>query len=627
METLKIPCPKCNKILKLRDSSKLGKKAKCPACAHVFVLQAQNSNEDEVKFELAEVAAPAVGQAAQWVPDQPAATESVDFTSAPPTGPAPQINSEFANLGEDSETGAGVARLKELQRKKSKQRKLAIIVGSLTAVVVVGVFLLIRPHLNATAVNESKKPKPEIVQEWVDEKETLKANVEIAKAESPTSGQPIELTLVPAGARILINLHPSELWREGSAGEEFRFCLGEEFGTWLETKIKDLCRREPAEIEEVLICIILGARGSEPEVSAVVHLAEEAKKSELLQAFQGERVEDYGYPVYLSEGNAYLIKDTKTYAVCPEHLAEDIVLSMKYPSPTATGIEELLRKTDRDRHLTIVFQPQDTREHHEVLFTESLHSVANLFLDWFGDDVETVAWSLHLGDKFHSEIKLRNQALTTPARLQRTVRKNLNKLPNDLLTAVSKMNPTELGKRKIIGRFPAMMKVFALATAAGIDERHIQLTTGLPERAAPNLALASLLAWDESTRTDFTKSVESPKTKAKGPKLPDLIVDRLKLKIDIDFRRTPLQEAFDFIAEETKVRIEIDGDALKLSGYTKNMAQTFKKKQKPATESLAEILKKYPAMCLILDEKKKVLTVMTRPVAKDRGLKIYEIKP
>src|SRR5690606_31617033 len=117
--------------------------------------------------------------------------------------------------------------------------------------------------------------------------------------------------------------------------------------------------------------------------------------------------------------------------------------------------------------------------------------------------------------------------------LERKLEKKLSALPTDLYSAVQTMTPRQLGFRKIIGRFPAMIKAFSLSTLGGTADGLAQFTTVLPAKAAPNLALGTLLVWDESTRTDFSKA--SPKPPSSDPKLPDLVVDRLKLPMDVDF--------------------------------------------------------------------------------------------
>lgn len=47
------------------------------------------------------------------------------------------------------------------------------------------------------------------------------------------------------------------------------------------------------------------------------------------------------------------------------------------------------------------------------------------------------------------------------------------------------------------------------------------------------------------------------------------------------------------IAKENKVSIDIDGDALKFGGYTKNMTQDFELTDHPAKMVLVQILARY----------------------------------
>lgn len=625
MTMLSIPCPKCGKKLKLKDRNLLGRKGRCPRCQHAFILT-EPTEPDEVEFQLADSAAPAVGTSAQWVPESapPAITPTAPpSTDAPPAG--------FDALGALGSDAGGAARLREIRRRNAKRRNMGILVGVLTAVAAVGVYAFaIHPMLTASA--EPAPPKPRVVnQERAAEKQLLRENAERAQAESPTNGQPIDLRFVPFGARIVIHLRPAELWQPGSLGEETRYCLGP-FGIWAEQKIKELCRRDPAQIEEALICLIPRMRGTPPDVAVVVRLVEEAKRSELIMEFQAARNDEFGEPVYLTEDRAYLIHDLKTFAVGPRDSAQEMADAVQAPNIMSDGIDALLAQTDSQRHLTVLFEPRDVRQMSEFLVPSDVMPFFEKFLDWFDDNqVETVAWSFHLEDQFYSELLLRNRTFSdldrsviTERSLQSDFKDKLDRLPRQLLEMVRHMQPRELGRRKIVGRFPAMSKVFALATTGGIRDRCVQFVTPLPDRAAPNLALASLLTWDESTRTDFSQTPQQPQPSSK-PNLPDRIADRLSLPIDAEFNRTPLQDAFAYISDEIKVPIEIDGDALKFAGYTKNMPQTFDLGTVPALTAIAEILKNYEQMVIVVDEQKKVVTVMTRSFAKNKGLSPYPV--
>lgn len=611
MSALKIPCPKCQAELKLPNRSLLGKKGKCPKCEHRFVLREPET--DEVELELAEASAPAgiaVGQAARWVPDESPAASPAQ------AAPAPEIP-DFSTAG-PAATSTGVDRLKEIRRKNAQRRKWTIIAGAVTAVIAFAGYWGYTEFGPKTVADTDKAP--ETNQAWEDEKRSLEQTAADADAVSPTKGGPLSLAYMPSGTRLVVHLRPAELWSDEWRFQELRACLGPIAG-WIEQSLTEQCLYPPAEIKQVTFCWILGGRGSEPVLSTLVEMREPIKKSEWLQKSSGIRSDDYRIPVYFSNEQVYLLSDDqKVFARGPSSLVDEMVEAAQFPNPTATGIEEILNETDSDRHVTVVFQPADLEIHMENLVAENVRPVMLGLLDWFGADVESAAWSMHFGSDMFSEIVMRNSTVSTPARLQRTMRRQLDVLPEEMYASIVKMNPTEIGKRKLIGRFPAMLNAVRHGTRAGIGSRYVQLTTVLDERAAPNLAIGTLLAWDESTRTDFTRDVNVASANQPGDK-PKSISERLAKKIDIDFRRTPLQEAIDYIATETGVPFEINGDALKLSGYTKNMPQTFNMGMASGVDALKKILSGYDKMCVVYDEKNNQAILTTIPVAQAEGLK------
>ncbi|MFK7777052.1 MAG: hypothetical protein QM501_02865 [Gimesia sp.] len=691
MASIAVPCPKCKKKLKLRDESLLGKKARCPNCKHAFVLQlpasAPNAQEsaprqsqpeakqtvdkstaapieqpvqpeatqqnEEIKIELARPETPVVGTAAKWIPDEVVETPQ-QSAFIPPTEPQnsfPQIDTSanvavkteasapVINTGQsdsilpdvklESTDHAGVTRLRELRRKNAKRRNFSILIG-LAFIILIGVGgYFAWPQVEQTLATKPSAPAPVKTVSQNANSAIALVNQKQDQIPSPTSGKPIQLLYVPAGTRIMIHLRPADLWAPGSQGEEFRACLGP-VGIWAEQKIKEICLKEPAQISEVTFCLILGTPGAPPEYAAVVRTTEPVKRSELIAQFDGQRLDEYSFPVYSGNKHSSMIVDKNTYVIGPpgKDRAIEMAESRKFESSTSPGIESILKQTDRDRHLTIVFDPDEVRRQKEVLTPEKLHPFLVQFLDWFGDDVETIAWSMHLGqDDFYSDFTFRNSTMIRASKLATNLKAQLDQLPHDMLEGVQKMNPGTVGSRKVIGRFPAMLKAFSMASQQQSGERHAQLISTLPERAAPNLALASLLAWDESTRTDF--SVKAKTVKPSGPKLPDLIVDRLKMKIEIDFRRTPLYETFTYIGEETKTNIILDGEALKLVGYTKNMVQTMNLGMASGLDAIQAIfsVKDQDQMCLVIDESKKTATITTKPYAKQNNLKIFQFPP
>lgn len=593
MSSLRIPCPRCGRELRLPDRRLLGKRGKCPTCQHLFVL------EEPVEVQLAEVSAVPTETGARWVPE----------TTAPPRADGFPLPAEPIS---DS-----VRRLKQQQK---HSRWIILSVGVLVLVTSAGVGYY--GWNLATADRSPGKTSQNTVANSPEEKlpqsETLP---------ELTSGEPIPLELLPAGTRLLVHLRPAELWQPDSHGEELRYCLGP-FGEYLDKQIRSLCRYPPQEIEELLYAWIPGPRGTPPDLAYVVRLKSEAKKSELLDKLGGQRVDTYGRPVYVDGERAAVIVDLKTFAIGPASMAEEMVTSIGSKNPLPESVEELIPKSNRHRHVTVLFEPTAVLLDLEYLAPADLQTFLRAIMDWFGEGAESVLWSLHLGEKQCScEAYVRASSGVRPMMLEERLRERLDRLPQELLQLVQRMQPREVGKRQIIGRVPAMSKVFALATQFAHGRREVRAVTFLPERAAPNLALGTLLAWDESTRTDFSKPpVTAP---VSDPSLPKTIAERLRKKIDVDFRREPLQGAFAYIAEETKVNIEIDGDALKLAGYTKNMPQEFKLEQAPALVVIRTIFeqKDQGKMCLVIDEQKKLCLVTTYAAAEQKGLKPYPLEP
>ncbi len=524
-----------------------------------------------------------------------------------------------------------VAAVPSRSRRRRKNMVAGIMVGGVLGSALAG-FLIYATQVKPPeeTVQRPKNKPPEINQAFVADESALADNVAFARrfAEEhfPTQGEPITFERIPAGARIIIHLRPAELWSDEAKFARFRAALTADVTSWLEAAIKKHCLYDPREIEEALICIIPARRSQPPDIATRVKLTRPRKPSEFLMLFGGVSNNEYGYPVYISDERAYLIeRDSQTFAVAPAAYAEELVRAQKQVPITETGIQSIVAHTDKERHATVIFQPFDVRMHQEFLVAENVRPALNEFLGWLNvDDVETALWTMHLGDEqFYSQFLFRPNKHADKqwkaSMLEGALRKKLEALPKDLYETVQVMSPRRIGFRKIIGRFPAMMKVFSLSTLGGTDDGMAQFTTVLPAKAAPNLALGTMLVWDESTRTDFAK--EAPKPPPSEPKLPDLIVDRLKLPMDVDFRQRPLGDAFRDIGEAAHVTFELDGDALKLAAYTQNMPQNFKLGVVPASQAVAKILSQYDKMCVcILDEEKNILLVTTLDGAEQKQL-------
>ncbi|MCH7685992.1 MAG: hypothetical protein IH899_04805, partial [Planctomycetes bacterium] len=459
MQSLLILCPKCGSELRLNDRRLLGRQGRCPKCQHRFLLQ----EPEDVELEAVEQENPF-----------PGITLSPTFpdlsTPQNESGVVPQITIEAT-----TSTPSGVRRLREIKKRNAKRRNIALLVGTLV-VSIVGCVVL--AAMNWSDLVETPSPNSKSQEKIANIHQRKPQQIKTKHSQStqqtaPTNGNAISLKLIPSGVRILINVRPAELWKDELQQKEFRACLGP-VAAWAEKQIKNLCLYEPTEVEEVLIGLIPRVPGTPPEVTAVVHLKQE--HSDLAVRFDAVPSDEWGPVIYVGEGRSYFIQDAKTFAVVPNGMEADLVESREQGGVTSVGIEEILKKTDRQRHVTFVFEPFDGRVHHEALFPELAHPFFGRFFDWFGDEVETVAWSLHIGKTFHSEMVLRNKTGTgtSPAKLQKLVQQKLDALPGELYRAVLKMQPQLKGRQRIVGRFPAMMKVYVLSTFLGREDRFVR---------------------------------------------------------------------------------------------------------------------------------------------------------
>lgn len=683
MSTVVVLCPHCRKELKLRDRSKIGQKAKCPSCAKSFELREEAADE-VVPMELVDEA-PAVGVGAQWVPDdapaRPAARGSMggfsQFTSAP--GPTATAAHPAAFAGTDAI--AGVQRLKELRRRGAKRRNLAILFGAITAVVVAGIFWALTafkedappasvapapvatgssvpatqvaaatqpgapvvttatPAVFIPSVGQGPTPDSVLLPHQELSRPQLRDNELLANTLAARRGEPIRLFMVPSGVNVVIHLRPAQLWSEDPIWQELRYSLTEDLTNWIAAQLKQVCRRDPQQIEECLISIRLGAIGTEPTIASVVHLSEEAKLSDLIEEFAGEPLSEDGGPrINVASPWAYLVKDTKTFAIVPEQDRFDLPNVITVPNPDASeGVYRLLDLTDRTRPFTVLFEVDDVKRHEGWLFSERTLPVFRQLLNWFGDDVETVGWSVDLqGESAVSEILLRNRSVANSNRLAGDTLRRLESLPRELQSACLKMHPATQGFQAIIGRFPAMIEAYRQATIPSTDTRHVRLTTVLPRKAAPNLALGTLLAWDQSTHTDFSSAAPGTAIAAASAtvNVPDKVEDRLKqLTLDGEFGDIPLQDALAYIANETQTQIEIDGNALKDAGFTKNIKIKMALGKVSGLEAIKQIVLyercRPPVpekrMCIVIDEAAKTVEFSTEFFAKEQGKTVYPL--
>ena len=604
----------------------------------------RDAEPEEVPLQLADspaaVGAPMIGTSPRWVPDLPVAilAETPVIQSSPvrglvghdclPSDPKPETLATLFTIpgaAVDSEAALGsvIDRVKGRRRKKSRNVPLVACVTSFLIAAVGGCIWFFTASSGSSPSQIGIKPNADY-QETVADRA---ASNDDAKALSPTSGELIPVDYLPFTPQILCHIHPAEFWKEDRNTGEFQAMLST-LGMWLKEQIETRTRYKPDEISELTFAVNFGPRMSAPDVAAVVRLKLPQTEQEFMQRFKGRIYADPQVELYEAPNFSYMIIDKQTFAVAPSNMSESLAMSLKDPALVSPDMEPLIRESDRDRHLSLLFDLKIVDSHREDAFTSQLQTIADKFLFWFGEDVQTVSWSMHLEPNVFMETLLHQTQASTPVKLQRFTQGKLSHLADEILSGVRMMRPATVGSRGIIGRFPAMMKAFEIGTTTHIDPAGVRLITLLPQHAAANLAAGAMLTWNQSLLTNFAD--DSHLTKTDMTKVPDKIADRLQLKMLIDFRATPLQEALGYIGDSIKTEISIDGDALKAAGFTQNMSQTYNLGNVTALKAIDTIFTKYAGerdpMALVVDETGKKLVFMTVSKAKADGLTTFKTK-
>jgi hypothetical protein len=640
MAGIEIACPGCGKSLKIPDPSLLGKKVKCSQCAMKFVLELPPPpSVEEVAFELATPPGEQtlVGIAPRFVTDERDAftpppptrqTVAVPASTAPVETPAPggfgagfPTDPMFGDMGESASPSP-------VLKKRRKKRGNGGLVGVMVVLIALGggaawYFLGEGESPKKSAKGKAKKSTLTAKATTSDDEEPV---ADGAKYRPSEKAKPIELRMIPGGAYGLVHLRPAELWKNGGLSEEVRACLGP-LGKWAEEQVTTRCLFPPAEIDEALFCLVPALKGEPPGVVVVVRTRNEMKRSSLQDKFNGEQMDEGGKSYFKGKDFAYLIQDSRTFAICPADLATDMVAAADEASSFDPGIDEMLAQTDRSRPLTVVFNPARVRD--DSPFIAPVAGVfLSSFLDWFGDEVEGVIWSASFGDKFDSRLLLRNSPVAGVAKLSEEVREKVARTPHDILEVVQKTHPRQAGRRKVVGRFPAMTQVFAKSSKISTGPRLIAIETSLPDRAAPNLALGALLAWDLTIQPDYGSDRQPAAPTSTGDGLPATVAERLKKKITVDFRNELFDAALGFVCEEVGITFKMSGNDLKAAGVTQNERVEFKMDDQPATAVLFKMLRdRKTKLCITVDEGAKQITVTTDTAAEEKKLTTFPLEP
>ena len=403
---------------------------------------------------------------------------------------------------------------------------------------------------------------------------------------SPTAGEPLSLAYIPAGTQCLIHLRPA-LIATHPEGERVLAALG----PWGKSMLEQLgatLNVQLAEINSLLVAVIITPDGK-LDASLRAELATPLTDDALAASFPSSRLtKDHEHTYRVVNDRAYIISpsDDKTLIVCPVSLAAELIDSAGESPPLVRDIESLAEHADADRAATVIVAPKFLEAGGNELLVAEAAPLRDALHWLLGTDATAVAFSAHWDDNFFVELRATPSLNVPPRRLAAKLHERIAAAPAAIEETIL-ASPWHPHGRKVLARFPGMLRALSRYTRAGEDDRQALVRAYLPPMAGHNLLMAAELLLTQP-HTGESASTVVPSTPAK----PVTIEDRLAKTTSLSFPKDSLERALELLAEDAGIEIMIQGADLQLDGITKNQSLTLDLRERPVREILLEILLK-----------------------------------
>ena len=416
--------------------------------------------------------------------------------------------------------------------------------------------------------------------------------------QSPTSGDVVSLAWSPPAGQLFIAIQVEELLKSPVADDILK-SLGPAFqkhlSTWEATtgfKLQDIQQ------------LVLSWRDEEgvafPTASTVVHLKAEATTQQILETLGNPAAEETEYgTLYQASTGSYLVPESGGLFVMGTKSAMTDTLELEGNPPLIRRtLTQLIKQSDRERHLTILFAPSFLsttlfRDGHEFYFGKP--SKIRGPLQWLlGEELEAAMVSLHFDSVLYIEARMTAGLTVDKRELVTQLHERMGELHDKVEAHMVALNPSPYW-RALAFRFPAMVAFLHEQTRIQIEDKTPVLNIALPIQAASNLIIASELSLASEPGAGSVAVNNEPM-------LPQTIEEVLQYPFSVDIPQQDLNLAIADIANEVrssltglpfKFELTIAGNDLMQDGITRNQAiRDFAMKDKPLAEVLTGIVMK-----------------------------------
>ncbi len=400
---------------------------------------------------------------------------------------------------------------------------------------------------------------------------------------SPTAGPSLIPAYFPSGAQGVLAVRPANIVRRAD-GDQILPALGP-WGASAEQVLKTLTGLPLAQIDQVIV--VWHDSGNGQVVPLYIVRAFDKLATESLLA-------GWGNPTAAKEGDeAFYQGQPWCYYLPAKQQGKVLVVgqaaSIKDVIQSAAGgqaamsahLERMLKASDADRDVTLVFIPGPLFADNQGLFAGEMAAVRKPAESFFGDDMKAALVSLHFAGNFFVELRVLGTADKTPDALASQLANRVRSLPDLVEDGLSRLNLHPYA-RKLLFRYPGQLRVLAENTRSDVEDDIPTLRCYLPSVATHNLLLASEITLAEQPGLAGSSVAANDK--------PVSIADMLQKKTTLTFPRDTLEKSLQMLLDDVGVKYEILGGDLQLEGITKNQSFGLDEKDKSAGEILRKIM-------------------------------------
>lgn len=455
--------------------------------------------------------------------------------------------------------------------------------------------------------------------------------------QSPTAGPPLDLSDVPPGVQLLVQLRP-RAWFEKGERQKTVAGLGP-LANW-PAALTGPSQRSPAGGEESV-----DSTGLERLLPCAVQQLErllvsvwEDRQGTLRFAVVAEAAEPFsaaqfdalrlpaggpGAPRFQDGWGWWLPPrlQGKRIVVAPAEELKELVAQAGQATELRRDLAELVEHSDGARLATLVVSREFWNLAGPALTTGPSAILQESLQALLHDDWQAALVNVHLDDNFFCELRIATRPESPAAKRAALLTQDLAAQPARVAQRLADAPGGDYG-RALLGRLPLMVDSWQRQTRVSVVGRHVLARSYLPAVAAHNLA------WSAQLMALGPQDAAAPPTAAAATS-PDrrekTIAVRLLETTSLSFPRSTLEGAIETLGGQLGVRMEIVGRDLQLEGITKNQSFGLDARDLPAGEILLQILRqaspdgKLVYVIGTTDDGARAVFITTRAAAQQRG--------